>query len=148
MLTDNPTSQADPVLVVRRAFPAPREQVFRAWTEAQALEGWFKPEGQQTHVVQLDLCVGGSYQFDFRTMTGEQSSVSGTYLEIVPPEKLVFTWLSLATDDRETLVTVEFVERSGVTEVVLTHERLSDGEMVTQHRFGWNWMIDRLEGYL
>lgn len=143
---NNPTLET--FLNLRRTFSAPRDLVFKVWTEAEALEGWFKPQNQQTKVVELDLRVGGGYFFETHGRSGEIGSISGRYLEIVRPEKLVFTWISPMTDDHETLVTLEFIEHRQATEVVLTHERFTSEEMVAGHRFGWNWMLDQLTTFL
>jgi uncharacterized protein YndB with AHSA1/START domain len=77
--------------------------------------------------------------------TGEKYQPHGTYLEIVPPEKLVFTWSSegFVTD---TKVTIELFERGGETELVLTHE-LPEG-MIEPHRQGWTNCLSHLEVYL
>jgi len=90
----------------------------------------------------LEVRAGGSFRFDF----GDgNSSVTGTYLEVVRPEKLVFTWSSAAaTDGNQTLVTVRFVECGAETEVVLTHERLVGGEMRSLHLVGWRSLLERL----
>src|SRR5215207_1430689 len=86
---------------VKRIFPAAREQVFRAWTEARAIERWFKPMGRVTTVTQLDLRVGGMYRFDLTNPDVPNIVITGYYVEIVRPEKLVFTWQSSTTDDKE-----------------------------------------------
>jgi len=94
-------------LTVRRTFPATRERVFRAWTQPEALLQWFRPEGKRVIISKLEVQVGGSFCFD---VADGGDSLVGTYLEIIRPEKLVFTWSSAATDDQETVVTVEFIE--------------------------------------
>lgn len=140
----------DVFLNLRRTFSAPRELVFRAWTEAQALEGWFRPMGQPVKVIDLNLRVGGGYCFEFMTPDGEPGSITGRYLEIARPEKLVFTWQSFITDDFETLVTLEFVERDGgrATEIRLAHEHFPTQPMAEAHQTAWNWMLDSLTGYM
>ncbi len=115
----------DAFLNLRRSYSAPRDLVFRAWTEPEALERWFKPRGQTTRVVALDLRAGGSYCFETRDADGVVTAISGRYVEIVPPEKLVFTWVSPSTDDAETLVTLHFIDKAGATEITLSHERFS-----------------------
>src|SRR5438552_3487728 len=115
-MTTPPTNQ--PTMVeVKRTYPASREQVFRAWTEAHALEHWFKPMGSVTTVMQLDLHVGGMYRFDLTNPGVPNIIITGYYVEIVRPEKLVFTWQSSTTNDKETLVTVILTERGAFTEV-------------------------------
>jgi uncharacterized protein YndB with AHSA1/START domain len=129
-------------LTVRRTFPATRERVFRAWTQPEALLQWFRPEGKRVIISKLEVQVGGSFCFD---VADGGDSLVGTYLEIIRPEKLVFTWSSAATDDQETVVTVEFIEHGLVTQVVLTHERLSSKEMLSLHQAGWLSLLDQLD---
>ncbi len=128
-------------LTVRRTFEASREQVFRAWTQREALRQWFRLGGRDVIISTLDVQVGGSFRFD---VTDGSQTLVGTYLEIVRPEKLVFTWSSAATSDRETVVTVEFIERGLVTQVVLTHERLSSKDIWSLHHAGWHALLDQL----
>jgi uncharacterized protein YndB with AHSA1/START domain len=72
-------------------------------------------------VSKLDVQVGGSFCFDLEN----GSSIAGTYLQIVPPEKLVFTWSVGAAPGQETVITLDFLDQGAVTEIVLTHEHLS-----------------------
>jgi uncharacterized protein YndB with AHSA1/START domain len=127
-------------LVLRRAFTASRQKVFRAWIEPEALEHWFRPKGMSVSVSKLEARVGGSFRFDLEN----GSSIVGTYLHIVPPEKLVFTWSGGATQDKETVVTLDFLDQSPVTEVVLTHERLSTPELRALFGSGWPSLLDAL----
>jgi uncharacterized protein YndB with AHSA1/START domain len=86
--------------------------------------------------------VGGAFYFDLTDASGEKSYMAGNYLEIVPPERLAFTWVSTATNDEQTLVTVEFLDRGGSTEVALTHDRLADEAMILVHQNGWGSCLD------
>jgi uncharacterized protein YndB with AHSA1/START domain len=132
-------------LVVRRTFPAQQERVFRAWTEREAIERWFRLAGRPIIARQMDVCVGGRYHFEAEDGS---LSVSGTYLEIVPPEKLVFTWSAITTGNRETVVTVAFVARGGTTQIVLTHEGFTDESVRLLHRDGWQRQLDALAAVL
>ena len=127
-------------LVLRRTFPATRRRVFRAWVEPDALERWLRPRGLGMSVSALDARVGGSFRFDL----ANGSSIVGTYLQVVPPEKLVFTWSGEVTTGRATIVTVDFVDQGPVTEVVLTHERLSTPEVRARAGSGWPLLLDAL----
>ena len=91
-------------------------------------------------VSSLEARVGGSFCFDIE----DGSSIIGTYLHIVPPEKLVFTWSGRATQGRETVVTLDFLDQGPVTEVVLTHERLSTPELRALFGAGWSSLLDAL----
>jgi uncharacterized protein YndB with AHSA1/START domain len=111
-------SHNNTTLVLRRTFTASRQRVFRAWITPRALEYWLRPRGKSVTVRSLDAREGGSFCFELE----DGSSIVGTYLQIVPPEKLVFTWSGEAKQGRETVVTLDFLDHGPVTEIVLTHE--------------------------
>jgi uncharacterized protein YndB with AHSA1/START domain len=135
--------------VIRRRIAASRERVFQAWTKAEHLQRWFFPSvnGDAVPRVEVDLRVGGRYRIAMHTPDGNIAAmVGGTYYEVHPPEKLVFswTWEAPQPDASETLVTVELHEVQGETEVVITHEHLSDPAAQEQHGIGWNCSLERL----
>jgi uncharacterized protein YndB with AHSA1/START domain len=128
-------------LTLRYSFKSSCERVFQAWTEPQALERWFKPLGSNIKVKELDLKVGGAYWFTIIEPGTERHYVRGTYLEILPYEKLVFTWASDMTNGEDTLVTLQFSEQSGVTELVLTHEWFKTDDLRLAHTEGWQSVL-------
>ncbi len=95
-------------------------------------------------ISKLDARVGGSFCFDLE----DGSSILGTYLQIVPPEKLVFTWSGKTIQDRETIVTLNFLDQGPVTEVVLTHEGLNTPEMRELFGSGWAYLLATLAEFL
>jgi len=135
-----PAPHSSTTLVLRRAFTASRERVFRAWIEPGALESWLRPRGMSMTVRLLEARVGGSLRFDLEN----GGCIFGTYLHIVPPEKLVFTWSGDAIQGKETVVTLDFLDRGSVTEVVLTHERLSTPELRALFGSGWQSLLNAL----
>jgi uncharacterized protein YndB with AHSA1/START domain len=135
-----PTPSNNTTLVLRRTFTASRQRVFRAWITPRALEYWLRPRGRSMTVRSLEARVGGSFCFDVE----DGSSIVGTYLHIVPPEKLVFTWSGRVTQGRETVVTLDFLDQGPVTEVVLTHEGLSTPERRALAEGGWPSLFDAL----
>ncbi len=137
-------SHNDTTLVLRRTFTASRERVFRAWITPRALEHWLRPRGMSMTVRALDARIGGSFCFELE----DGSSIIGTYLQIVPPEKLVYTWSGGAVQGRETVVTLDFLDRGKVTEVVLTHEGLSTPERRALAEGGWPSLFDALAAVL
>ena len=139
-----PAPDPSTTLVLRRAFTASRQRVFRAWITPRALEHWLRPGGMSVSVRSLDARVGGSFRFELE----DGSSIVGTYLHIVPPEKLVFTWSGGARQDRGTVVTVDFLDQGAVTEVVLTHEGLSTEAMRARVGAGWPSLLDALASVL
>jgi uncharacterized protein YndB with AHSA1/START domain len=81
-------------------------------------------------------------------MTNDEHNVGGVYREIVPNEKLVFTWAWRSTPERESLVTVIFKEDGGGTIMTLLHEQFFDEAARDSHNAGWTSTIDKLEKYL
>jgi len=133
-------------LRLTRVFPAPPALVFRAWTGAEAMRKWFCPYDHWGLEVEVDARLGGSYRIVMKdTDTGKDHIVSGTFREVRPPERLVFSW---HWQDQpgfpETIVTVDFRDLGGKTEVTLTHEALPTPELRDRHIHGWNGCLDRL----
>lgn len=86
-------SHSDTTLRIKRTFAAPREKVWQAWTDPKALRRWFLPADDfSTSLVEVDLRLGGKYRIQMKSPDGEFHTVGGVYREILPPEKLVFTW--------------------------------------------------------
>jgi uncharacterized protein YndB with AHSA1/START domain len=137
-------------LHLSRTIAAPREAVFRAWTSPEALKRWWGPPGYETPEVEVDLRVGGRYRLAMRKgPTGELFYLSGTYREVEPPARLVYSWRwESEAEEEETLVTVEFLARGPSTEVRLTHERFVTEEARDEHRRGWGGCLDRLAAAL
>lgn len=140
-----PTPHTNTTLVLRRTFPASRQRVFRAWIEPEALEQWLKPAGKNIAVSKLDARAGGSFRFDLEN----GGCITGTYLQIIPPEQLVFTWTGTAIQEQETIVTLDFLDLGQtVTEVVLTHEGLNTPDLYTMFGSGWPSLFDMLASVL
>ncbi len=127
------------VLRLNRRFKAPREAVFRAFTDPAALAKWFGPEGVNVQNVKIDLRPGGAYSMEFVEKDGELIPLSGVYREIEPPRRLAFTWTwgSGGMARLETLVTIELAEADGETELTLIHEGLPSQEFHDLHSQGW-----------
>ena len=135
----------------QRTYAAPRERVYQAWLEPEALKQWFGPHEDFTiPTVEVDARVGGKYRFVLVSPEGNRNTAAGTYKEILPNEKLVFTWswIEGGMDIGETLVTVEFRDKGNQTEVSLTHELLPTEESRQAHSEGWTGTLMRLDGFL
>ena len=126
---------------VERRLPAPVAEVFRWWTDPHLLARWMTPVGTVTAIV--DLRVGGALRI---VMRGGDTVIEhrGTYREVEPPRRLVFTWASPFTGGGPSLVTVE-LEPDGdhATILRLRHSELPDAA-AESHRGGWGTMLDRL----
>jgi uncharacterized protein YndB with AHSA1/START domain len=136
----------DEPLVVRRFIPVARDRVFAAWLDPASLAQWMRPGGATDATAEVDPRKGGKFRIVM--MHGaKRFEHTGEYLLIEPPARLSFTWISQATDLKPTVVTVDFLERSGGTELVLTHQRLPLSQ-VDSHRSGWTDIARKLEDTL
>jgi len=138
-----PTTPSTVHLRITRTVDHPQEAVFRAWTDPQALIRWFAPNDEMTvEVPTLDLRPGGAYKIEMHAPNNDSYVVGGTYKEITPYSRLVFTW-RWAHESEDTLVTVELTPRGKGTEIVLTHERFANAEERDKHHQGWTGCLDR-----
>ena len=144
------TEVATEKLELRRTYPAPRDKVFRAWTNAEAVKQWFPPPGYEAGPTTIDLRPSGAYRWGLRKLPdGEPFFSTGKFVEIDPPRRLVCTWRwSSAPESMETILTVEFQDRGGGTEVVIRHERFPDVNMRNEHEQGWSHCLDQLAKFL
>jgi uncharacterized protein YndB with AHSA1/START domain len=136
-------------LELKYVFDAPRERVWRAWTDPAALKQWFRTAPDfTTPVAEVDLRVGGRFRLGMQGPgVDEMYIATGEYLEIQPPEKLVFTWTWEGTEDPETLVTVELRSAGSKTEVKLRHEGFEAVESRDLHASGWQGCLTQLAAY-
>ena len=134
---------------LQRRFRASPERVFRAWTQPVALREWWCPPGWVAGEIEIDLRIGGAYRIGMsRTgVTGAGVSVSGHFLEVRPPERLVYTWRweGAFAEMPETLVTLELRGSDSETLLTLNHDNFTDLGLRRQHRSGWVSACDRLD---
>lgn len=141
------TEASAPVLEVRRHIAAPRQRVFDAWLDSEAMARWMRP-GKVTHsTVTLEPRVGGSFRILMHGPNGEDFDHQGEYLVIDSPSRLSFTWISKGTDHKPTVVTIEFLEEGNGTDLVLTHRQLT-AKAIEGHRGGWTDAIRMLDEVL
>ncbi|MBI3404999.1 MAG: SRPBCC domain-containing protein [Acidobacteria bacterium] len=140
---------------VRRTFAASIEKAFQAWIDPKKMTGWFArgaPSMPPAKIIEADVRTGGRYTVEVEcppvAKDGETKyyRMQGTYREVRPPDKLVFTWWYEGADFEKSLVTVDFrkMGQSNFTEITLTHELLSEKER-EGHRKGWEGCFDMLE---
>jgi uncharacterized protein YndB with AHSA1/START domain len=156
MKTNNIVAENNIKLQLTRVFDAPRELVFRAWTDEKQFAQWFGAaacDGASLQSVKADARAGGKYRLQVRRADGEFFTTVGVYREVKPPERLVFTWQfekDGSSDDfeevepPEMLVTIEFKARGQQTELTLTHEKFESVESRDRHNDGWNRCLDSL----
>jgi uncharacterized protein YndB with AHSA1/START domain len=137
-----------------KTFQAPKEKVFEAWVNSDALKQWWKPMNNQLDQADNDLRTNGKLHYSFHNAaSGDQINVIGEYAEVVRNEKLVFTW-QWGTDEEDTekenfKLTILFKdgEKSGCTVDVL-QEDFDNDETLAIHRQAWEKAFNDLEKYL
>ncbi len=154
MTQANPTmtkhDEAGAVLRITRRFAAPREQLFAAFTETDQLKQWWGPKGMRCPAADIDPRPGGRFHAEMLTPEGNKLVIEGLFREVTPPSRLVFTmaWQHGDYRDLETLVTLEFIDSDGDTELRLTHEKLADELARERHGEGWSSSLDCLDDHL
>jgi len=154
---------AERELVITRRFDAPRELVWKAWTEPERLMRWWGPKDFTAPYCQLDLRVGGIYLSCMRSPDGQNYWSTGRYRDLVAPSRLICTD-SFADEHGqvvpashygmsgewplELLIMVTFEEEAGKTRLTLRHVGIPAGEMREMCAAGWNESFDKLAASL
>ena len=138
-------------LTLTRIFNAPRELVFKAWTERDRLQRWWGPKGFTNPVCNVDVRPGGAIEIHMRGPDGNVYPMKGEFREIVPPERLAFTAWAVGPNGEkmfEMLTTVVFADRGEKTEmhfetraIMLTPDAAGPLAGMTQ---GWTESLERL----
>jgi uncharacterized protein YndB with AHSA1/START domain len=137
-------------LVLTRVFDAPRATVFRAWTDPKHLTRWWGPHGFTNPVCEADAKPGGAIRIDMRGPDGTVYPMIGTFHEVVPPERLVFTSIAVG-EGGKTLIkvmnTVTMTERDGKTTLTLSARVLEldpNFPGAAGMEQGWSQSLERL----
>lgn len=139
------------MLVIERTFDAPRELVFRLWTEPEHLKRWCCPKGFTIPVSEGEIRQGGWFKSCMRSPDGQNHWLAGKYLEVSAPSKIVFTHAWLDGDgqpEHETVVTVTLEDDAGKTRLTLQQARFLSEAARDGHRDGWHETLDNLAAHL
>ena len=164
------TEPAEDEFLISRVFDAPRELVWKAWTEPERLTQWWGPRGFTNPVCELDVRPGGAHRVVMRSADGVDYPIKGVFREIVAPERLVMTmdcsehpaeWHDLVDPNRdknnrnpagEMLQTVTFEDLGGKTRLTIRTRFESAGIRNAMVKMGmnegWSESLERLTEHL
>ena len=127
-------------------FDAPRELVFRNWTEAAKLQTWFAPDGCVVTACEVSAYPGGRWRVQFRAPDGTECLEYGEFREVVEPERLVFTLTHIEGHSvrLETLVTVTFESAGSSTRMTFQQTGFDTPIRRDDHREGWSECFEKL----
>ncbi|MEO7039794.1 MAG: SRPBCC domain-containing protein [Candidatus Elarobacter sp.] len=137
-----------PALVLRRTYNVSRETLFSAWTKPESARLFLGPDDVTVPEIQMDVRVGGTYRIVMLLADGERLVVSGVYREVRRPERLSMTWRweeDEPEQERDTLLSLDFNDVGGATELVLTHENFASAESRDRHEHGWTAIMAELQ---
>ena len=146
-------------LFITRIFDAPRNHVWKAWTDPDLMKRWWGPKGFTSPYCEIDFRLGGKFLSSMRSPEGKEYWSTGVYREIIPLEKIVCTdsfadekgnvvpatQYGMSADIAlEMLVTVTFDEHEGKTTLALQHVGIPAGTDRDGAYVGWNQSLDKL----
>jgi uncharacterized protein YndB with AHSA1/START domain len=142
----------DRVLIITRIFDAPRELVWKAWTEPERMVKWHGPRGFTSTIERSDFRPGGAFRIHMRGPENDEHWTQGVFREIVAPERLVMASCWADAQGRpvgpETTVTVTLENLGARTQLTL-HQALFESVTARDaHNGGWNSSLDCLAEYL
>lgn len=149
-LQDSPLSLSERELVVTRLFDAPRDLVFKLWTDPAHARHWWGPRHHPATHMEMDVRVGGKWRHCLESLeTGEELWQNGVFREVKPPERLVFSFVWETEGERgiETLVSVTFADEGGKTRMTLRQTPFHSRNERDGHGEGWGSTFDRLADY-
>ena len=159
-MNPNETAHADRELVITRIFNAPRELVFKAWTEPEHIARWWGPKGFTTKVTALDLRPGGAWRYIMTGPNGAEYPIKGVFREVIPSERIVTEdgfdegYEQVVKGDLPPgmLTTVIFEDLNGKTKLTLRMAHASAEDRRKHEEMGvlagWSSSFDRLEAHL
>lgn len=146
------TLPSDREVVITRVFDAPRDLVFKAFTDPKLIPHWWGPRKYKTTVDKMDVRPGGAWRFVHRDEESNEHGFRGVYREIIPPERLVYTFEWEGLPGHILVETVTLEERDGKT-TVTDHALFDtvedrDGMLKSGMESGATESMDRLEELL
>lgn len=139
-------------IIITSTLDAPRDLVFKAYTDPNAIPQWWGPRGLTTVVDQMDVRPGGIWRFVHRDAEGNEYGFHGVYHDVVSPERIVSTFEFEGMPGHVLLATMTFEEQDGKTKLtdasVFQSVEDRDGMLQSGMEGGASESMDRLEELL
>src|SRR5438309_2607693 len=130
-------------MILTRVFDAPRELMWKLWTEREHIGKWWGPKGFTLPGCEMDFRPGGTYRFVMRGPDGLDNPFHGVYREIVRKERIVFTAILDQLPGHELVTTVTFADEGGKTKLTV-RQTTPPGEAGRGQNQGWSETLARL----
>jgi len=144
-------------ICMSRVVKASRQRVFDAWTKPEQMQKWMGPVGFHVPELEADVRPGGKYRIVYRgtpepapgeTPQERTGACRGTYLDVVPPELLRYTWEADWAPGEQTVVTIQLSEVEDGTLVELRHEGFKGAEATAGHQRGWTGALGKMAAFV
>ncbi len=135
-------------LVLTRTFDAPRDLVYKVWTDPKHIPLWWGPHGFTTTVQAMDVRPGGAFRFSMRGPDGNDYPFNGEYVEVVAPERLVFVGTIHNVPHHDVWTEIRFAEEDDKTKIRVHQVYAFESDATRGAPIGWSQQLDRLEKYL
>jgi uncharacterized protein YndB with AHSA1/START domain len=152
---DDTKTFAERELTLTRVLNAPRERVFKAWTDLKELAQWWGPKDFINPVCEVDLRPGGALRIVMRAPNGAEYPMKGVFREIVPPSRLVFTNIAVDKDGHhiiEGLTSVTFADDGGKTKLTVQTRGVAMVDYAAAYlqgmEAGWTQSLEKLEAQM
>jgi uncharacterized protein YndB with AHSA1/START domain len=143
------TLPADTQILIMREFDAPKHLVYQAYTTPELIKRWWSGDRGEVDSAEVDLRVGGTWRYVMTANGGFEVGFHGTFREIVPNERIVFTEVFEGMPDAEAVDTTTFTEAGGRTTltILVQHQRKEhrDAHIDSGMEGGMNEAFDHLE---
>ena len=138
------TKLGESPVIVEGIYNVSAASAFEAWTNPNEITEWFGASPNSMERAEIDLTLGGTYRFIFEETKEKTIALEGEYLEIIPNEKLVFSWRHVVsshggqqTATEDSRVTLIFAETDGKTKITLNHENINTKDGLLGVGNGW-----------
>jgi uncharacterized protein YndB with AHSA1/START domain len=141
---------AGETLTITRTFAAPRDLVFQTWTTAEMAKSWWGCNQFPASFMEMDARPGGRWRGCLRSDDGKEIWLGGEFLEVIRPERLVFTFVrepapELGLEPVDTRITITLNEDNGKTVMHFTQQFFETVELRDSHHVGWSTGFARLD---